>query len=142
MQTIVYSNPDDSVAVIAPSPAYAGTMSELAAAIVPSGIPFAIVADTDMPKDRTFRDAWRYGDDGIYHDIETAKTIWRNKWRAARTPLLAKLDIEMLQALGVGDSAKVAEIEAKKQALRDVTQTALPDDIEGIKAVWPDILTI
>jgi len=141
MEKIIYSNPDGSLAVITPSPAYTGTMSELAFMVVPEDISFAIITDADMPEDRTFRVAWRLNDEGIYHDIEAAKQIWRNKWRAARVPLFGKLDTDMLRAIGAGDSEKIAEIESKKQALRDVTQTALPDDIDEIKAVWPEILT-
>lgn len=142
MKRIIYSNPDGSMAIVIPSPEYAGTMAELAAAVVPDGIAYAVIEHDDIPTDRTFRDAWRLGSDGIDQDIETAKAIWRNKWRATRAKLFEKLDTDMLRAIGSGDSAKIAEIEAKKQALRDVTQTALPDDIDEIKSVWPEILTI
>lgn len=148
MKRFVYSNTDGSIAIVAPSPNFNGTISDLAAIIFnantdsPDNTKFAIVDEADIPTDRTFRGAWRLGSDGIYQDIETAKAIWRNKWRATRAKLFEKLDTDMLRAIGSGDSAKIAEIEAKKQALRDVTQTALPDDIDEIKSVWPEILTI
>ena len=32
------------------------------------------------------------------------------------------------------------EIASKKQALRDVTKTELPNTLEEIKATWPEIL--
>ena len=142
MKRIIYGNPDGSMAIVIPSPEYAGTMAELAATVVPNGIAHAVIEHDDIPADRTFRDAWRFGKNGIDLDIEAAKEIWRNKWRLARAKLLEKLDIDMLRAIGSNDGAKIAEIEAKKQALRDVTQTALPDDIDEIKTVWPEILTI
>ena len=41
--------------------------------------------------------------------------------RADRQPLLAELDVQMLRAIEASDSAKQAEILAKKQALRDIT---------------------
>jgi len=45
-----------------------------------------------------------------------------------------------MKAVEANDEVKKTEIIASKQALRDVTLTELPDDLEGIKAVWPDIL--
>lgn len=72
---------------------------------------------------------------------DKAKTIWKNKWRVARKPLLASLDIEFLKAVETGNSTKQAEIASKKQELRDVTNTPIPGTTpEEIKAVWPEIL--
>jgi hypothetical protein len=72
---------------------------------------------------------------------DKAKAIWKNKWRGAREPLLASLDIEFLKAVETGNSTKQAEIASKKQALRDVTNTPIPGTTpEEIKAVWPEIL--
>ena len=70
-----------------------------------------------------------------------AKAIWKDKWREARQPLLASLDIEFMKAVEAGDSEKQAEIASKKQALRDVTQTEIVGNTpEEIKAVWPSVL--
>lgn len=72
---------------------------------------------------------------------DKAKVIWKNKWREARKPLLASLDIEFMKAVEMGDVTKQAEIASKKQALRDVTQTEITGNTsEEIKAVWPNIL--
>lgn len=72
---------------------------------------------------------------------DKAKAIWKDKWRDARKPLLASLDIEFMKAVEAGDSAKQAEIAAKKQELRDVTQTDISGNSpEEIKAVWPSVL--
>jgi len=72
---------------------------------------------------------------------DKAKVIWKDKWREARRPLLASLDIEFMKAVEAGDSAKQAEIASKKQALRDVTQTEIVGNTpEEIKAVWPSVL--
>jgi len=140
MERLIYSNPDGGVSVVIPAHDFGGSMNDLALSLnLPEDTAFAVVDETDIPADRTFRGAWRLGDHGINQDIEAAKDIWRNKWRAVRAPLLERLDTDMLRA--IGDAEKRAEIEAKKQALRDVTQTALPDDIDEIKAVWPEILT-
>jgi hypothetical protein len=72
---------------------------------------------------------------------DKAKAIWKDKWREARKPLLASLDIEFIKAVEAGDSEKQAEIASQKQALRDVTNTKIVGNTpEQIKAVWPEIL--
>lgn len=72
---------------------------------------------------------------------DKAKAIWKDKWREARKPLLASLDIEFMKAVESADAAKQAEIAAQKQALRDVTQTEIVGNTpEEIKAVWPSVL--
>jgi len=72
---------------------------------------------------------------------DKAKAIWKEKWREARKPLLASLDIEFMKAVESADAAKQAEIASKKQALRDVTQTEITGNTpEEIKAVWPSVL--
>jgi len=72
---------------------------------------------------------------------DKAKAIWKDKWRDARKPLLASLDIEFMKAVESADTEKQAEIASKKQALRDVTQTEIVGNTpEEIKAVWPSVL--
>jgi hypothetical protein len=72
---------------------------------------------------------------------DKAKAIWKDKWREARKPLLASLDIEFMKAVESADTAKQADIAAQKQALRDVTQTEIVGNTpEEIKAVWPSVL--
>jgi len=72
---------------------------------------------------------------------DKAKAIWKNKWREARKPLLASLDIEFMKAVETADTNKQAEIASKKQELRDVTNTPiLGTTPEEIKSVWPEVL--
>jgi len=72
---------------------------------------------------------------------DKAKAIWKNKWREARKPILASLDIEFMRAVESADTIKQAEIASKKQALRDVTLTEITGNTpEKIKAVWPSVL--
>lgn len=54
---IIFDN-GSSVSVIVPSPNWQGTIEELATKDVPNGLPYLIVDDTDIPTDRTYRDAW------------------------------------------------------------------------------------
>jgi hypothetical protein len=72
---------------------------------------------------------------------DKAKVIWKDKWRQARKPLLASLDIEFMKAVEMGDVTRQVEIASQKQALRDVTLTEIATNTpEEIKSVWPEIL--
>lgn len=61
-QRIIYPNDNGSVSILIPTPEYLAehTIEELAAKDVPAGKPFKIVDVSDIPEDRTFRDAWEY----------------------------------------------------------------------------------
>ena len=61
-QRIIYPNDDGGVSIIIPAPEYLAnhTIEELATKDVPEGKPYKIVDVTDIPTDRTFRDAWEY----------------------------------------------------------------------------------
>jgi hypothetical protein len=77
----------------------------------------------------------------IIVNLDKARAIWKDKWREARKPLLASLDIEFMKAVETADTEKQAEIASKKQALRDVTQTEIVGNTpEEIKSVWPSVL--
>ena len=60
MNRIIYPTDDGGVAVIIPAPECGLTIEEIAAKDVPKGKPFKIVNVTDIPADRTFRNAWEY----------------------------------------------------------------------------------
>ena len=62
MQRIIYKTSDGGVAIIVPTPEYleTHTIEELAEKDVPAGAEFQIVDVSDIPSDRTFRDAWEY----------------------------------------------------------------------------------
>ncbi len=59
-QRIIYPTDDGGVAVIIPAPECELTIEEIAAKDVPEGKPFKIVDVSDIPEDRTFRNAWEY----------------------------------------------------------------------------------
>ena len=62
MKRIIYPTPDGGVAVLVPSPEYLQdhTMEDLAAKDVPPNTPYNIVDVSEIPTDRTFRNAWEY----------------------------------------------------------------------------------
>jgi len=60
MNRIIYPNDKGGVSIIVPAPEALETMTieEIAAKDVPAGKPFKIVDVSDIPSDRTFRNAW------------------------------------------------------------------------------------
>ena len=57
---ILYQTKDGGVAVIVPIDNCGLTVEEIAKKDVPSGRPYKIVDASDVPSDRTFRNAWEY----------------------------------------------------------------------------------
>jgi CO dehydrogenase/acetyl-CoA synthase alpha subunit len=134
-QTIIYPNQNGSISAIIPVGNVAQAVKD-----VPKNTPYKIVSSLDIDND--FFNAYEYDEtDGAKVNLEKAKAIHKDKWRAARKPKLEKLDIDFMRAVELGDAQKQSEIAAQKQALRDVTETPLDGTtLEEIKAVWPAIL--
>jgi hypothetical protein len=59
-QRIIYQTDDGGVAVIVPAPESGLTIQEIALKDVPAGKVFKIVDVSDIPTDRTFRNAWEF----------------------------------------------------------------------------------
>jgi hypothetical protein len=57
---IIYPTDDGGVAVIVPAPNCGLTTEQIAEKDVPTGVAYQIVDVTDVPSDRTFRNAWEY----------------------------------------------------------------------------------
>lgn len=74
-------------------------------------------------------------------DLDKAKDIHKDYIRAARQPLLEKLDVDFVRALEQGqDTAPIAD---QKQVLRDVTKDPAIEaaaTVEELKAAWPGVL--
>lgn len=61
-QVIIYPNGQGGVCVVTPTPEALQSMSieEIAAKDVPQGIEYKIIDASELPQDRTFRNAWEY----------------------------------------------------------------------------------
>ena len=59
---IIYKTADGGVAIIIPTQEYleTHTIEELALKDVPANTPYKIVDVSEIPSDRTFRNAWEY----------------------------------------------------------------------------------
>jgi hypothetical protein len=135
MSYIIYPE-DNQVAVIIPS---VGITKEELLEVVPTST-YKIIENIDF-LDRAFFNAYEFDQElGAKINISKAKEIWKDKFRVARRSILEKLDVEYMRALESGDPQKQQEIAAKKQELRDITNTSLPNSLEDIKNTWPNVL--
>ena len=67
-------------------------------------------------------------------DIAKAKDITKDRLRAERTLLLQALDIEVMK--NITDATKLAEIEAEKQRLRDITKVVdIIETVDELKCI-------
>ena len=92
-----------------------------------------------VPSDRHFRGAWSLSGSVISEDMTAAKTIFKDKIREVRAPLLEAEDVVYMKALEADDADAKAASVTKKAALRDapaasaITNAA---DIAALKAAW------
>ncbi len=114
---IIYPNDNGGVSVIIPTGEI--PIKAVAAKDVPAGKPYRIVDVSAIPFDRTFRDAWEYGN-GITINFLKAQEITKSRLRREREPLLQAQDIAFQRALETG--ADTTAIIAEKHRLRDVTK--------------------
>jgi len=137
-QVIAYSKPAGGVAIVVTAPGV--SLEEVIQRDIPSNVEIYTINSNQLPEDKEFRNCWELVNGSVSVNIEQAKEVWKDKWREARKPKLEQLDIEFMRALEQGDTIKQEQVTEQKQALRDVTDTPLPNTIASIKSVWPEIL--
>jgi len=59
-ERIIYETEEGGVAVIIPAPECGLTIEKIAAKDVPEGVEYHIVDVSEVPSDRTFREAWSW----------------------------------------------------------------------------------
>ena len=125
MKRIIFQNESGGVSVIIPS----GELSieQVAKKDVPAGVSYEIVDVSEVPSDRTFREAWVMGDCCIDHDLDKCKAIGHDRRRAARAEEFKPYD-EIIAKQIPGVTA--VEAEEARQAIRDKYAT-IQDAIES-----------
>ena len=96
-------------------------------------------ADATVPSDRLFRNAWTLSGSTITEDLTTAKTLFKEKVREARTPLLAAQDVAYMKALEEDDTDAQTAAKNAKKALRDApaaSAIANAANIGALKSAW------
>mgnify|MGYP001769449820 CR=1 FL=1 len=71
MKRIIFKNTDNSIGVIIPSQEVMNkyTLVQIANKDVPAGLPYKIVNTSDVPSDRTFRNAWELAEDTVFDGV-------------------------------------------------------------------------
>lgn len=137
---IIYPTDEVGVAIIIPAPEWlakeGNTLETLAAKDVPASKPWQIVDASDIPTDRTFREAWVMSDCCVEHDLDKCKTIGHDKRRAARSAEFAPHDsVIALQIPGANSIAAEAarvQIRAKYAAMQtEIDAATTPDEIKA-----------
>lgn len=152
MKKIIYTRSDGMLCVIHPNintyPKREEITEEEALERAKKDIPpdatnVQVVEPEVIPAERTFRNAWKYENGVIDHDIEKCREIHKGRLRALRRPKLQALDLEYMRADEDGDLIRKREIAERKQVLRDVTvdpDIANAQTPEELKAVIPECL--
>jgi hypothetical protein len=83
------------------------------------------VDDADLPATREFRNAWADITDASKVDVDAAKAkeLKLKELRQERNAALSATDVEFTRALESGDAEALAAVKAKRQALRDATES-------------------
>ena len=92
-----------------------------------------------VPSDGHFRGAWFLSGDVISEDLATAKTIFKDKIREVRKPLLEAQDVAYMRAIEADDSSAKTAAANAKTALRDAPAASAISDASNIaelKAAW------
>ena len=94
---------------------------------------------SSMPSDRYFRNAWTLSGTVISEDLAIAKTMFKDKIREVRKPLLEAQDVLFMKAMEDGDSTKQSTIASKKKELRDAPAASAITNaktIAELKSAW------
>ena len=92
-----------------------------------------------MPSDRHFRNAWTLSGDVISEDLATAKTMFKDKIREVRKPLLEAQDVAYMKALESGSSSAQTTAKNEKTKLRDAPAASAITNaktIAELKSAW------
>lgn len=139
-QRIIYTSPEGNVCVVVPAPGYTAEFCMKDVPAVTLDLP-EIVPVEDIPADRTFRNAWKRGEQGKRVGVEMvkAKEITHGRRRDKRAAEFAPHDaIIMMQIPGA--SAAIAEqartaIRAKFDAMQvEVDACGTPEALKAIIA--------
>lgn len=137
MSYIVYSSDNGGIGVSIVAPG--ADPLAVAAVVVPAGTAYKILEKINIDPD--FFGAYEFVSGKVKLNVSKAKEIQKNRWRALRKTRFAELDTAYLVSLEQKGTTLKNKIVALKAELRNVTETDLPDDFEGIKNTWPGCLT-
>ena len=136
---IILDNGDGTVGIIIP--AQCGLTDQQIAEKDGGGLPYEIVDESQVPQDRTFRNAWQITSGGAEVGMPKARIIQMDRIRDKRSTKWADLDQNYMLCDEQDDAAGKSAIAVQKQVLRDLPTTF---DLESItdpdilKETWPE----
>ena len=92
-----------------------------------------------VPSDRHFRNAWSLSGTTITEDLTTAKTMFKDKIREVRKPLLEEQDVAYMKAIEADDDdAKTAAANVKTALRNAPAASAITNaaNITALKNAW------
>jgi hypothetical protein len=107
-------------------------------AVGPQPVKYRIVDESEIPADRTFRNALVDKGGKLMHDMDKAKELHRAKIRRHRVALFAENDLALMTAMADGDKPAIAAAKARRQELRDAPANPAIDaaqTTEELKAI-------
>lgn len=136
MKVIIYTNKNGNVSVCYPTGEL--PIEEVLIKDCPAGA--IVINNSELPNEYDeFFNAWRLIDEKVIVNFELAKDITKDRLRTERKPMLESLDVVQLRNLN--NPEVLAEIEAKKQALRDATnQVDTMTTLDELKAASLPVL--
>ena len=140
MSNVVLFMHEGSLQMLIPAENSNLSLQEIINKDIPEGCEHRIVDSSEIPLDRTFRDAW---DLSLNVDMVKAREIWARKIRVERDRRLKELDVDWLRSFERGDDAEAGYVAVEKQKLRDLPVTANLerfDNVDSLSNYWPEIL--
>ena len=123
-QIIAYKTPENTVSIVVPT----GELSieNVASKDVPPNTPYKILNRSEVPSDRTFRNAWEFNN-GIQINMNKAKNIAHNIRRSRRAEEFNPYDEVIMKQIPGNDFTKAEE---ERQKIRD-KYSKLQEDIDN-----------
>ena len=112
MRKIIFPDGIGGIRIVSPAPEYQDNLEELAAQIMPSGVPFRVLNDAAFPQDRNYRSAWvfDFADPAAVITIDPAKAAEADRQKLS-TITARQLRLALLR-LGVTGAQVEAQIAA------------------------------
>lgn len=107
---------------------------------LPKVLSWSLIAETDIPADRTYRDAWERQGNKIGHNMAKARNLHRDLLRAERAVKFIELDGQWMRAVGQNNKPEADAIEVERQKWRDAPadpRIEAAQTIEELKEIKP-----
>ena len=143
MRKIIYTRPDGGLSIVSVPIDTDKAIAKAMVLLPTDALDAAVVDESVIPTDRTFRNALKQNGSMIEHDMPKCREIYKHQLRQLRAPKFAALDTAYLLADERGDTVEKQRVAQQKQVLRDVTVDPAIDAAktpEELKAALPDIL--